>query len=61
MERLVALCPFKIIVPDGQFIEYKEALIFALLGTLYMANELSCLASVTGASRDNIGGMLFKA
>lgn len=61
MERMAALCPCKIVVPDGQIIEYKEALIFALLGTLYMADEPSCLASVTGASKDNIGGMLFKA
>ena len=28
--------------------------------TLYMADEPSCLSSVTGAERDNIGGMLFK-
>jgi anhydro-N-acetylmuramic acid kinase len=40
---------------------YKEALIFAFLGTLYMRDEASCLRSVTGATRDNVGGMLVKA
>lgn len=60
MERMAALCPCSIVIPDKQIIEYKEALIFALLGTLYMADEPSCLASVTGAGKDNIGGMLFK-
>ncbi|NMB37112.1 MAG: anhydro-N-acetylmuramic acid kinase, partial [Bacteroidales bacterium] len=50
----------EIVIPDPIIIEYKEALIFALLGALYMADQPSCLSSVTGASRDNIGGMLFK-
>ena len=27
---------------------------------LYMMGQPSCLKSVTGAERDNIGGMLFK-
>lgn len=59
-ERMAALCPCRLVVPDGLTVEYKEALIFAFLGALYMADEPSCLASVTGAKRDNIGGMLFK-
>ncbi|MCR5003135.1 MAG: anhydro-N-acetylmuramic acid kinase, partial [Bacteroidales bacterium] len=49
------------IVPDKLTINFKEALIFALLGALYMEDEHSCLKSVTGASRDNIGGCLYKA
>lgn len=60
IERIDALCPCKIVIPERSIIEYKEALIFAFLGTLYMADEPNCLASVTGASMDNIGGMLFK-
>lgn len=60
IERIDALCPCDIIIPDRQIIEYKEALIFAFLGALYMADEPGCLASVTGAPMDNIGGMLFK-
>lgn len=60
IERIGALCPCEIVIPDQQIIEYKEALIFAFLGALYMADEPGCLSSVTGASMDNIGGMLFK-
>lgn len=60
IERIGALTPCEIVIPDRQIIEYKEALIFAFLGALYMADEPSCLASVTGAPADNIGGMLFK-
>lgn len=60
IERMTALGGCRIIVPEPAVIEYKEALIFAFLGVLYMLNLPSCLSSVTGASKDNIGGMLFK-
>lgn len=60
IERMEALCPCTIVIPERQIIEYKEALIFAFLGALYMAGEPGCLALVTGARRDNVGGMLFK-
>ena len=60
IERIDALCPCEIVIPSRQIIEYKEALIFAFLAALYMADTPGCLASVTGATTDNIGGMLFK-
>lgn len=60
IERIRQLCRCEIVIPDKQIIEYKEALIFAFLGALYICDEPSCLASVTGAPMDNIGGMLFK-
>ena len=60
IERMRALSGCRIVIPEPAIIEYKEALIFAFLGVLYMADEVSCLSSVTGAERDNIGGMLFK-
>ncbi len=60
VERISALTGCEIVIPDRMIIEYKEALIFALLGALYMTDQPGCLSSVTGASRDNIGGMLFK-
>lgn len=60
MERIKQLTGCELAIPDKQIIEYKEALIFALLGVLYVCDEVSCLRSVTGAQRDNIGGMLFK-
>ena len=60
VERIAERTGCRIVIPDRQTIEFKEALIFAFLGVLYMADEPSCLSSVTGAACDNIGGMLFK-
>ena len=60
IERIKELSGAEVVIPDKKIIEYKEAIIFALLGALYMADEPSCLSAVTGAPFDNIGGMLFK-
>ncbi len=60
IQRMEALCGCRMVIPEPAIVEFKEALIFAFLGVLYMADVPSCLSSVTGASRDSIGGMLFK-
>ena len=60
LRRMEALSGCRLVVPEPAIVEFKEALIFAFLGVLYMVDESSCLRSVTGAERDNIGGMLFK-
>ena len=61
VERMQAAAPHaRFVVPDPLTIDFKEALIFALLGALYVADRPNCLASVTGAARDNIGGCLYK-
>ncbi len=62
IERMRANAPQCIYqIPDSQIINYKEALIFAFLGVLYLYDIPNCLASVTGANYDNIGGALYKA
>ena len=50
---------FEVYIPDDTLISYKEALIMALLGTLRYREQNTVLASVTGASRDSIGGALW--
>lgn len=48
-------------IPDKQTVNFKEALIFAFLGALYMFDIPNCMSSVTGADYDCIGGALYKA
>ncbi|MES2747003.1 MAG: anhydro-N-acetylmuramic acid kinase [Bacteroidota bacterium] len=50
------LAEMQIIIPDKKILEYKEALIFALLGVLKLRNEINVLSSVTGASKDHSSG-----
>ena len=49
----------EVIVPDKQIVEFKEALIMALIGVLRWRQENTTLASVTGAARASIGGALW--
>lgn len=58
IERLKNLATVEVIVPSPEIVEYKEALIFGLLGVLKLRDEINCLASVTGASRDHSSGKI---
>lgn len=46
-------------IPDENTIKYKEAVVMALIGVLRWREETNVLSSVTGASRDSIGGALW--
>ena len=48
-----------IVIPDKNILEYKEALIFALLGVLKLRGENNVLSSVTGAQYDHSSGNIF--
>lgn len=48
-----------IIIPDKKVLEFKEALIFGLLGVLKLRNEVNVLCSVTGAKNDHSSGVIF--
>ena len=61
LERIQFYLPhMKIIVPDQKILEYKEALIFGLLGVLKLRNEVNVLSSVTGAKKDHSSGVIFE-
>jgi len=51
----------KIIIPEAVIINYKEALIFALLGYLRLNEQINTLSSVTGAVRNSAGGAVYLA
>jgi anhydro-N-acetylmuramic acid kinase len=60
MERMQFHLPtMKIIIPDAEILEFKEALIFALLGVLKLRNEINVLASVTGSKQDHSTGIIY--
>lgn len=59
IERLSCYSNAEMVVPSNEIIEFKEALIFAFLGVLRVQNEVNCLQSVTGASRDHSSGVIF--
>jgi len=48
----------KVILPKDTIIDYKEAIVFAYLGALYLEKKPNAISSVTGASRDMITGVL---
>jgi anhydro-N-acetylmuramic acid kinase len=60
MERMQIHLPnMEIIIPNVKMLEYKEALIFGLLGVLKLRNEVNVLSSVTGAKENHSSGSIF--
>ena len=48
-----------LVIPEESLINYKEALVFALLGVLKIRGEINCLASVTGGQKDLSAGCIY--
>jgi anhydro-N-acetylmuramic acid kinase len=59
LERIKQHTPAEILIPPGNIVEFKEALIFAFLGVLRMEERANCLRDVTGAASDSIGGCVY--
>lgn len=58
IEKLKVKSNTEIILPDDDIINYKEALIFGLMGLLRVRNEVNVLSSATGSSHDHSSGMM---
>jgi anhydro-N-acetylmuramic acid kinase len=60
IERIQFHLPqMQIIIPSKKILEFKEALVFALLGVLKLRDEINVLQSVTGAKHDHSSGVVF--
>ena len=49
----------EVVLPQKELIQYKEALIMALIGVLRWREETNVLSSVTGSARDSVGGAMW--
>jgi anhydro-N-acetylmuramic acid kinase len=49
---------YKLVIPESYLIEYKEAIIFALMGWLRVHSKINVLSSVTGATKDTSSGKI---
>ena len=59
VQRMGKKTSLKLIMPGNELVNYKEALVFALLGVLKWRGEVNCLKSVTGARENNSGGSIY--
>ncbi len=59
LQEALSRIGFSVEVPAAHIIDYKEALIMALLGLLRWREENTVLQSVTGAARSSIGGAVW--
>ncbi|RZJ30133.1 MAG: anhydro-N-acetylmuramic acid kinase [Flavobacterium sp.] len=61
IERMEFHLPeMQIEIPSQKILEFKEALIFALLGVLKLRGEINVLSSVTGARNDHSSGKIYQ-
>ena len=59
VERIREHCHHEVVIPDNDIIDFKEALIFALLGFRRLEGITNVLKSVTGANSDSCSGRTY--
>jgi len=60
LNRIKNISKSKITIPKNELIEFKEALVFALLGVLRIRDEVNILASSTGSSKNHSSGIIYR-
>lgn len=60
MERISKHTAAEVIIPEEEISDFKEAIIFAYLGALFLMDQPNCVSSVTGAEKSVIGGCMHK-
>ncbi len=58
IDRIRVYSQAEIIIPEDDLVDFKEAIIFALLGFLRVNNQTNILSSVTGANSDSCSGVV---
>lgn len=58
LHRIQEISKIPIKKPEEELIEFKEALVFSLLGLLKLEKKVNCLKSVTGAKKDHSSGRI---
>lgn len=61
IDRIQFHTNIKIVIPSDDIINYKEALVFGLLGFLKDEGSVNVLKSVTGAKTNHSSGIVFEA
>ncbi|MCJ8155355.1 anhydro-N-acetylmuramic acid kinase [Chryseobacterium sp. SSA4.19] len=58
IEKIKSQSSTQVIIPEKEIIDFKEALIFALMGALRLNGEINVLASATGSLYDHSSGIM---
>lgn len=60
IQRMQETGKTKLILPEAELIDFKEAIIFALLGVLNVVGSVNVFYSATGSLKDHVGGALYR-
>lgn len=61
LECIQEMCKAKVVIPDADTINFKEAIVFGFLGWLRWHGKENVLSSVTGADRNSTSGCIYSA
>ncbi|MCP9201607.1 anhydro-N-acetylmuramic acid kinase [Gramella sp. GC03-9] len=60
IEELQSRTKCELVIPEKELVDFKEALVFTLLGVLKLRKEINVLSSVTGARMDHSSGRVYE-